>query len=240
MSAQMKTAVTKSILLCLLCGWGSVLFAEEAVLQVDKMTPMLQGFVLQNNNGGLYAANSDFKTTPNGEGRMVGYGGVNRRGMVYGELQKSLGMESVRPGTYTLTLQVAMNRDDRMWVGMWDTDTSWFDRNAPGFFAGLFMQPDASGRVAYTVERMNRFNQMDGVTLQISSDPAVDLLEEDLQSPPRLKEDVWYDVVYQWTLSPQAAAMIGAQPVYIGFGGATGDAKTSLWLANARLEYVSQ
>jgi hypothetical protein len=218
----------------------SGIHAEEAVLQVDKMTPMLQGFVLQNNNGGLYAANSDFKTTPNGEGRMIGYGGVKRRGMVYQKLQDALGLERLRPGTYTLTVQVAMNRDDWMWAGMWDTDTSWFDRNATGFFAGFFMQPDASGRVAYTVERINKFNQMDGVTLQISSDSAVDVLEEDPNIPPRLEEDTWYDVVYEWTISPETAAMIGAQPVYIGFGGAIGNEKTSLWLANAKIEYISQ
>jgi hypothetical protein len=207
------------------------------ILQIENMTHMTNGAFFVNENGGLFAASSDFKSEPNSTNLMVGYGGPGRRGMAYTDMLSLLGVSDMKPGTYTMTLQVAMDRSDRLWVGQWDTVTTNYDRGDGGFSAAIFTEIDSLDRVAYTMDSVNAFNLMDGVNVTVTSDPLLDVLSADTNIPPALTEDTWYDVVWTWEVSQEAADTLSGQPVYVGFGMATGPEATSLWMANSQLTY---
>lgn len=222
----------------LVCAMSLFAFAEDlnVVLKTEELTQMLNNMVLQNNNDEFYANTADFPTgTP--DARMMGYNGTNKRGLLYTTVQDALGMTSIQAGTYTLDLQVGMSIADNAnlnWLGMWDTQSSDYDRAAGGFAGAMFTELDASDRVAYTMDSANDFNLMSGISVSVTSDPSLNVLA----AGAALTEDTWYDVTYTWVVSEDAAVALDGQTVYVGFAGACG-AGTSLWLTNSRLTYSS-
>ena len=206
------------------------------ILRVEEMTSMLQGMVLQNNNDALYANNADYPTG-NAGALMMGYAGANKRGLVYTTIQDVLGVSSIQAGTYTMTMQVGINKLTAPWGGMWDTTTASYNRTDPGFAGVLFTTLDGASRVAYTIDSANAFNLMEGVSVSVVSDPSLNVLVANAS----LTEDIWYDVTYTWTINEAAAAALDGQTVYVGMAGATVATTPGsiLWIANSEFTFES-